>query len=105
VLTINESGSIVSLVTTTNHGETNMNANQIIAETLAKMALSTLALEGEGDDRSLSEAIPLPLATELAGRLRGHGFEVSVARDNDDRNLAWVYVAEPSEADAMRDGE
>jgi hypothetical protein len=78
---------------------------EIIAETLAKMALSTLELEGEGDDRSLSEAIPLPLANELAGRLRGHGFEVSVARDNDDRGLAWVYVAEPSEADAMRDGE
>jgi len=78
-----------------------MNANQIIADTLRKMAL-TLEMDGEGEDRSLSEAIPLPLANELAGRLRGHGFTVSVSTDNDDREMAWVYVAEPSKARVLR---
>jgi hypothetical protein len=71
-----------------------MNANQIIAETLAKMALSTLELEGEGEDRSLSEAIPLPLARELASRLIACGIEASVATDNDDREMGWVYARE-----------
>lgn len=71
---------------------------EIIAETLRKMALSTLKLEGEGDDRSLSESIPLPLANELAGRLRGHGLTVSVSTDNDDRGQAWVWIAEPQKS-------
>jgi len=76
---------------------------QIIAETLSTFGLSAPSLEGDGEDRSLSEAIPLQAAKELARKLQGHGVEVSVARDNDDRGLAWVYVAEPSEADDEED--
>jgi hypothetical protein len=79
--------------------------HRVIAETLSTFGLAAPSLEGHGEDRSLSEAIPLQAAKELARKLQEHGLEVSVARDNDDRDLAWVYVAEPSEADAMRDGE
>lgn len=72
-----------------------MNANQIITETLREMALSTLEMDGEGEDRSLSESIPLPLANELAGRLRGQGLTVSVSTDDTDREKAWVWIDEP----------
>lgn len=58
------------------------------------MALSTLGWVGEGEDRSLSEAIPLPLARELASRLIGSGIDASVATDNDDRAMGWVYARE-----------
>lgn len=62
-----------------------------IRAALQSMALDTLTLDGEGEDRTLSEAIPVPLAQQLCARLEAHDVPASWAHDGEDRELAWVY--------------
>lgn len=62
---------------------------QILKEELAHMSFSGLRLE---DDGALDRAIPRPLAQQLCARLEAKGVPASWAADNDDDELAWVYV-------------
>jgi len=68
------------------------NVAEIVSEELGKLALGTLSLEGEGLDAALDTAIPKPLAQRLCASLVARGLECSWAPDNDDAELAWVYV-------------
>ena len=67
---------------------------RLTSAAMRAMALSSIDWEGDGEDRCLAEAIPLPLARELASRLIACGIEASVATDNDDREMGWVYARE-----------
>ena len=64
----------------------------IVTEELAALCIVGPALEGEGDNRSLDTAIPVPLAQQLCARLQARGVDASWAPDHDDRELAWVYA-------------
>jgi hypothetical protein len=72
--------------------DTAIPAGAVVRAELAKLALVGIDLEDSGDDSSLSEAIPVPLAQKLTSRLQSLGLEASWAPDNDDRELAWVYI-------------
>lgn len=69
------------------------NVTQSVKTELAKLALTGIRLTGNGEEQRLDAAIPVPLAQRLRVALEAAGLEVSWAHDNDDRELAWVYVA------------
>lgn len=73
---------------------TKSTTHEIVVQGLKGMALSTLSLERSDEDGSwsLDEAIPRSLAQQLCARLARHNVEASWAPDNDDPELAWVYV-------------
>ncbi len=68
------------------------NKVSIVTSELSKLALTGIGLEGSGDETSLDEAIPVPLAQRLCARLQKLDMEASWAPDHDDAELAWVYV-------------
>jgi len=64
---------------------------QHIITTLKALAITGVALEGEGCDRSLDEPLPRPLAERVVAMIQRDGLEASWAQDDEDRDLAWVY--------------